>query len=58
MDTGEGTFRLIAEEERAGLVEEDLKWVFEIGEEVQVKDSKFRVVAIGDRYIRLQLLRR
>jgi len=60
MDTGEGTFVQVIPEQWKQLVEEypDHGGVFEIGEEVELKGSIFRIKSIKPTELRLKLVRR
>jgi len=66
MDQGDGTFKRFEGLEALRASEAEMKAklgarytpksVFEVGEEVKIKDSRFKVVAIGTKFMKLQLL--
>ena len=57
MDTGEGSFRMLELEEAEMMkqTEESTK-IFSVGEEVKIKDSRFRVIKITPKKLTLRLL--
>ena len=57
MDTGEGHFKMVADEEAKRLIEEDYPLgVFKTGEIVELKGSRFRVQKITPKRLSLRLL--
>lgn len=56
MDTGKGDFVRVTEEDVKNLSINYRSRIFEVGEEVKIKDSRFKVMAIGKREMRLRLL--
>ena len=62
MDTGEGRFQIFenAEIEEAGLKKQFPKHggIFKVGEEVELKGSRFRVKSIKPTELRLKLLKK
>jgi uncharacterized Zn finger protein len=57
MDDGKGRFKILEEEETHSLSPQQIDALFKVGEEVYVKDSRFRIRSIklnGD--MRLKLL--
>lgn len=61
MDTGRGEFAEITPEIAMQLKQlsetvKDAPSVFFVGEEVTIKNSRFRVVALGDQFMKLKLL--
>ena len=60
MDQGDGTFRQVDEDEikkhfkdKKAAMEKDL---FQKGEEVKIKNSRFKILSIGKREMHLRLL--
>ena len=51
MDTYQGFFKKLSE-----LPDDTSEGIFSVGEEVELKGSKFRVKAIGTHFMRLELL--
>jgi uncharacterized Zn finger protein len=60
MDTGEGAFELYKklQDLEAAHSEANPNCIFSVGEEVTVKDSRFRVVKITPKKLTLRLLKR
>lgn len=60
MDTKDGHLKLLEENEKAMLMSEkpDRTDIFSVGEEVSIRDSKFRVVKITTKKITLRILPR
>ena len=56
MDQGNGTFRQVSDIELEMIDEKLVSRIFSVGEELKIKDSRFRVKAIGRREMRLRLL--
>jgi len=57
MDTGEGRFEMIAEARAKSLIEENYPLgIFRVGEEVELKGSRFRVKSVKPKELRLKLL--
>ena len=60
MDTRDGHLKMLEETEKAALIAKEPKRtdIFSIGEEVSIRDSKFRIVKITDKKITLRILPR
>ena len=64
MDSGDGNFERITPfmaallAESAERVQKGVPSVFTVGEEIEIKNSRFKVAAIGKNFMRLQLLPR
>ena len=57
MDSGEGSFKMIDESEARELMENDYPLgIFKVGEEVELKGSRFRIKSIKLKELRLKLL--
>jgi len=60
MDTGEGYLKMLQEQEVAELFESNPKRtdIFSVGEEITIRDSKFRITKITPKKITLRILPR
>ena len=66
MDSGDGNFEritplmaaMLADEAAMSPAPKGVPSVFTIGEEIEIKNSRFKVAAIGKNFMRLQLLPR
>lgn len=61
MDTGNGNFKMLSEQEAKPFVENELHGLpvdhfFRVGETVELKGSKFRVKSISPKGLKLKLL--
>jgi hypothetical protein len=59
MDQGNGIFKQLEEFEMRKLVDTNpqlKKKIFSVGEHVEIKDSRFKIIGIGKREMRLKLI--
>jgi uncharacterized Zn finger protein len=59
MDTGKGNFKMLEEDKYKKLIDTtDGRYLFRVGEEVELKGSKFKVKSIQPDKLILKLLKR